>query len=551
MKSRTLMCVVAGAALLAACSSDSGTGGAGHGGTGGQSNGGGGGAGQGGTGGAEGTGGKTSTGDGTGGQSVGGSSGGAGAAGGGAAGQAAGGATGGGGATGTGGKGGSQQGGSTGVGGASGTGGSSPDGGGKGGAIVDGGATGAGGKTGSGGATGDGGGTGAGGSTGTGTSHWVGTWTASPYYDSGNQPPSSLANSVLRQVTHVSLGGSQIRVQFSNLGGNGSVTISSAHVALCKATPAVDSTIDTATDKALAFSGTASVTIAQGKEVWSDPVDFTAPNQGNITITTAFGSVPSQVVGHSGSRTTSYLATGSNVTAASMTSATTFQHWYYISGIDVMADASAKGVVAIGDSITDGRGTDNDKNNRWTDIMAARLQANAATANVATMNQGIGATNLVGSSSNAAQGRFKRDVVGQSGVRYAIVLDGGNDIHGGATFASMKAAYGDLISQAHAAKLLIYGATITPFGGDSDYYSTGAESVRQQVNTYIKSATSGFDGYIDFDAAVTDGGNPPKLKADYAAWTPANPAGSADGLHPGPAGYKAMGDSVDLTQFTK
>ena len=208
-----------------------------------------------------------------------------------------------------------------------------------------------------------------------------------------------LPNSVLRQVAHVSLGGSQIRVQFSNLSGNGPVTIKSAHVALCKATPAVDSTIDTATDKALAFSGTASVTIAQGKEVWSDPIDFTVPALGNVTITTAFGSVPSNVVGHSGSRTTSYLQTNSSdVSAASMTSAQKTDHWYYISGIDVMADAAAKAVVAIGDSITDGRGTDTNRNNRWTDILAARLQANAATANVAMMNQGIGATNLIGSS---------------------------------------------------------------------------------------------------------------------------------------------------------
>ena len=105
--------------------------------------------------------------------------------------------------------------------------------------------------------------------------HWVGTWTASPYYDSANQPPASLSNSVLRQVAHVSLGSSQIRVQFSNLFGNGPVTINSAHIAICRATPAVDSTIDTTTDKALAFSGTASVTIAQGKEIWSDPIDFT------------------------------------------------------------------------------------------------------------------------------------------------------------------------------------------------------------------------------------------------------------------------------------
>ena len=519
------------------------------------------------SGGTTGAGGQATGGSGQGASAAGGASGGA-AAGGQAGTSRAGGTTGDAGSGGLGGAGGSSPPGGTtgaggvGLGGVSNPGGATGSGGvpGPGGATVNGGATGSGGNGGGGrdggiagagggsaGATSSGGSTGAAGSSG--NQHWVGTWTASPYYDSANQPPSSLANSVLRQVTHISLGGSQIRVQFSNLGGNGSVTISAAHVALCKAGSTVDSTIDTSTDKALAFSGTASVTIAQNKEVWSDPIDFTVPNQGNITITTSFGSVPSQVIGHSGSRTTSYLASGSTaLNAASMTSATTFQHWYYISGIDVMADASAAGVVAIGDSITDGRGTDNDKNNRWTDVMAARLQGNAATAKVATMNQGIGATNLIGTSGTAAQARFKRDVAGQSGVKYVIVFDGVNDIGGGASYSSLKAAYDDLISQAHAAKLLIYGATILPFGGNS-YYTTGHESVRQQVNTYIKSGV--FDGYIDFDAALTDGGNPPKLQATYAAWTPNNPAGSADGLHPGPAGYQKMGDTVDLTLFTK
>jgi lysophospholipase L1-like esterase len=293
----------------------------------------------------------------------------------------------------------------------------------------------------------------------------------------------------------------------------------------------------------------ASVTIAAGTEVWSDPVDFAVANQGNVTITTAFGSVPSNVTGHSGSRTTSYLQTSSSdVSAPSMTTATqTFPHWYYISGIDVMAPASAEGVVAIGDSITDGRGTDTDMNDRWTDIMAARLQANPATANVATMNQGIGGTALIGTTGTAAQARFDRDVLQQSGVRYAIVLDGVNDIGAaGATFAAMQSAYADLISRAHAKGVLIYGGTITPFGTNTYYTGTNGaahEAVRQQVNAYIRSGA--FDGVIDFDAALTDGGTPPALKSPYGVWA------QADGLHPGPAGYLEMGNIVDLTLFTK
>jgi lysophospholipase L1-like esterase len=367
--------------------------------------------------------------------------------------------------------------------------------------------------------------------------HWVGTWTASPYLAAADaQPPSSLTDAVLRQVTHVSLGGNRIRVQLSNLSGNAPVTIKTAHVATCRATPAVDGTIDTTTDKALAFSGSASVTIAQGQEVWSDPLDFTIAPLGNVSITTAFGSVPSNLTAHAGSRTTSYVqASSADVSAASMSSAQPTDHWYFIAGIDVMADASARGVVAIGDSITDGRGTDTNRNNRWTDILAARLQAGSTTANVAVMNQGIGATNLIGTGT-AAEARFARDVIGRSGVKYAIIYDGVNDIGGGASASNIQAAYGRLIQAGRGAGLLVYGGTIPPFGGNS-YYTVEHETVRQAVNSYIKSGA--FDGVIDFDAALTDGGNPPRLKAEYAMWS------QMDGLHPGPAGYQKMGDTPD------
>ncbi|MFZ5891400.1 MAG: GDSL-type esterase/lipase family protein [Myxococcota bacterium] len=498
------------------------------------------------SGGDSGTGGKTGAGGsvGNGGQASGGGSGsgsGGAQAGGASGGAMAGGRPGTGGSTGSGGATGgtSSNGGGTATGGTS-NGGSSTTGGTSSGGTSTGGSTANGGSSSGGNSTG--GSTASGGVGGSGNTHWVGTWTGSPYpVDANNQPPASLSNAVLRQVVHASLGGNRIRVQFSNLSGNGPVTINSAHVALCKATPAVDSTIDTATDKALAFSGMASVTIAQGKEVWSDPIDFTLPALGNVSITTAFGSVPSSLTGHAGARTTSYLQSGStNVTAASMSSAQPTDHWYYISGMEVMADASAKAIVAIGDSITDGRGTDTNKNNRWTDVLAARLQANSATSNIAVMNQGIGATNLIGTTGTAAQARFARDVLNQSGVRYVIVLDGVNDINGGATYNSMKAAYDDLISRAHNKNLLIYGATILPFGA-SNYYSVDHENLRKQVNTYIKSGA--FDGYIDFE--VLGEGNPPKLQTAYATWA------QTDGLHPGPAGYQKMGEVVDLMLFTK
>jgi lysophospholipase L1-like esterase len=383
-------------------------------------------------------------------------------------------------------------------------------------------------------------GTGAGGG---GAMHWVGTWTASPYATAPDgQPALGLANSVLRQITRASLGGNQIRVQFSNKEGTEPLTIKAAHVALCKATPLVNGSIDTTTGKALAFSGMANVSIPAGMELWSDPVDFALPALGNLTITTAFGSVPSALTSHNGSRTTSFIqANSADVGVANLTSGAT-THWYFISGVDVMAPAAAKGIVALGDSITDGRGVTVDGNNRWTDILAARLQANPATANVSMMNQGIGATNLVGTTSPAGEARFARDVLGQSGVKYVIIYHGTNDIGNGTdtTFTAMKAVYDKLIKAGRDKGLLVYGGTIIPFGGNA-YYAH--ESLRQQVNTYIKSGV--FDGVIDFEAAVTDG----KTGANAPALLPA--ADSGDHLHPGPAGYKMMADKVDLTLFTK
>ena len=339
----------------------------------------------------------------------------------------------------------------------------------------------------------------------------------------------------------VSLGGSQVRVRFSNEFGNGPVVINQAHVAVCRVNP-VDSTIDTATDKALAFSGTAAVTIAQGQAVWSDTLDFTLAPLSNLTVTVAFGNTPSDVTGHPGSRTTSYLQTASTtVNAATMASAMKTDHWYILSGVDVMADAAAKGVVILGDSITDGRGSTTNGNDRWPDQLAKRLQGNAATTKVAVMNQGIGGNVVTGNGLGpSAMDRYMRDVLNQSGVKYVIVFEGVNDIGAqNSSAATITAAFDQFIAMAHARNLLIYGATITPFG-ENTYYSAAHETVRQAVNTYIRTPGK-FDAFIDFDAAIRNTATPPGILDPY----------DMDGLHLLPAGYQKLADTVDLTLLTR
>jgi len=367
---------------------------------------------------------------------------------------------------------------------------------------------------------------------------WVGTWSGAPQLtETANLPPASLTNAALRQVVHVSVGGSQLKVRFSNEFGNGPVTINAAHVAVCRASP-VNSTIDTTTDRGLTFSGSASVTIAAGQAVWSDALGFTLAPLSNLSVTVAFGSTPSNVTGHPGSRTTSYLQSGSsNVSAASMTSALTTDHWYILSGVDTFADAKA--IAILGDSITDGRGSTTNGNDRWPDDLARRLQSSGST-NVAVLNAGIGG-NAVTSGGFGPTGlsRFSRDILGQDGVRWVIIFEGVNDIGAGVAASTLTSAYDTLISQARAKSLRVYGATITPFGSNA-YYTPAHETVRQTVNTYIRSGK--FDAFIDFDAAVRDTSNPPKLQAGFD---------SGDGLHLNPSGYQKLADTVNLTLFAQ
>jgi lysophospholipase L1-like esterase len=372
---------------------------------------------------------------------------------------------------------------------------------------------------------------------------WIGTWaTGEQLVESGNNPVSPyLANNTLRQVVHATIGGSRIRVHFSNKYSTGSTTINSAHIAVCGSYP-VNGSVITSTDTPLTFnSGSSSVTMAAGAEIYSDAVDFNVAPLSNLSISIYFGSASStSVTGHPGSRTTYYLQTGNTVSSADMSSAAKTAHWYVISRVEVLRDDTYGCIVALGDSITDGRTTSgNDNTNyRWPDILAARLAADPSTAKIGVINQGIGGNCIVsGGLGPTALNRYDHDVIGQPGVRWVIIFEGVNDIGGGQSAVNITNAYQTFITKAHNAGILIYGATITPFYGNG-YYSVAHENVRQTVNTWIR--TSGqFDAVIDLDAAMRDPNNPIQI----------NPIWQFEWLHFNPAGYAAMGNAIDLYLF--
>jgi lysophospholipase L1-like esterase len=369
---------------------------------------------------------------------------------------------------------------------------------------------------------------------------WVGAWACAPQLtESGDLPPApGLANNTLRQVVFPTVGGRQFRLRLSNAHGDGPVTMRSVHVARA----AGGSRVEPASDTALTFWGIASVTIAAGDVVFSDPFELALGALTRLAVTIQFGAVPSQITGHPGSRTTSYLTSGAAVSAATLLDAATTEHWYYLTGVDVMADAATAAVVTLGDSITDGRGSTTDGNDRWPDALARRLQGNAATTKVSVLNQGIGGNAVLsGGLGPTAVQRFAGDVLDQSGVRWLILLEGVNDIgcaSGRSVASDLIATFGAFVDLAHARNIRVYGVPILPFGG-SQYANAENENARQVVNTWVRTGGK-FDAVIDLDAAVRDPMAPHTLLPAYD---------SGDHLHLGPAGYQRMADAIDLALF--
>ncbi len=400
--------------------------------------------------------------------------------------------------------------------------------------------------------------------------HWVGTWAAAPTWRpaAGTQisgtpplapqtpPPGAAAapqieinSQTLRQIVHTTIGGSRVRVVFSNAFGTAPLRLGATSVAL----RVKEAAIVAASSRPLLFSGASAVTIPAGAAMISDPVELSfAPMSDlavDVFVPTDTATWSSPLTTHAVAAQTSYVSSAGNFTGAdTFPVAATTTSWFFLSGVEVEAASNVSAVVAIGDSITDGTRSTPDTNNRFPDQLMRRLQADARTRNVAVLNQGIAGNRLLSETTWRfglnLLGRWDRDVLAQPGVRYVLVLEGINDV-GGSTPESpsaddLIAAHRQLVERAHTRGLLVYGATLTPFEG-AGYFTPEREVKREALNAWIRKAHI-YDGVVDFDLATRDPDHPSRFLPAY---------NSGDNLHPNDAGYKAMADAIDLSLFTK
>jgi lysophospholipase L1-like esterase len=378
---------------------------------------------------------------------------------------------------------------------------------------------------------------------------WVGTWASAPRLDVHARSAEELLVSgtqsgvTLREVVHVSIGGEMVRVRFSNLYGTGPLVIGAAEIAQTQKGAA----IVPGSAKPLTFHGQPSVSIPNGALAVSDPVPFRLAPLSDLTVSFYLPSPAGPVTEHELGEATSYHAPGNVVSSADLEAPATETIWYYLNGVDTVAPADAAAVIAFGDSITDGAKSTIDTNQRWPDELARRLQADPKYRRLSVLNEAISGNKILldGAGPNALA-RFDRDVLAQSGAKYLLILEGINDIgrlHGtpdaGLTAADLIGALDQMIQRAHTHGIAVIGCTLTPYHG-AGYYTENGEAIRKAVNDWIRTGGA-FDGFVDFDAAVKDPNHPD-------TFLPADDPG--DHLHPNDAGYKVMGDAIDLKLFT-
>ena len=368
--------------------------------------------------------------------------------------------------------------------------------------------------------------------------NWVGTWATAPQTVVRSFMPynNCMTNRSVRQVVKISIGGDVIRLKLSNIYSMQPVEIRSIYIAHAKDS----SDIDAKTAQYFKFGNSYKTVIPAGKQIVSNALKFNLRNLERVAITINYTSAPEIPTVHMGSRTTSYIMKGVTNAHSNFAKAFRENHWYNISGIDVYTMSNNMSAIAIiGNSITDGKCSTDNAQNRWPDVMSEMLQLKHKITNQGVLNLGIGNNRVTvpGGFGALAKERFDRDILMQSGVKKVVIFEGVNDIGAARSGSSETVArqiiesIQGMVKKAKARKMKVYLGTITPFKG-AGYYTHFHEAARLYVNDWIRSQAKNVDGILDFAKLLQDPNDDRRMKREYA---------SNDWLHPNPTGYKAMG----------
>ena len=368
--------------------------------------------------------------------------------------------------------------------------------------------------------------------------NWVGTWATAPQTVVKSFMPynNCMTNRSVRQVVKVSIGGNVIRLKLSNIYSMQPVEIRSIYIAHAKDSFAIDAK----TAQYFKFGNSYKTVIPAGKQIVSDALKFNLRNLERVAITINYTSAPEVPTVHMGSRTTSYIMKGVTNAHSNFAKAFRENHWYNISGIDVYTmNNNMSAIAIIGNSITDGKCSTDNAQNRWPDVMSEMLQLKHKITNQGVLNLGIGNNRVTvpGGFGALAKERFDRDILMQNGVKKVIIFEGVNDIGAARNGSSETVArqiiesIQGMVKKAKARKMKVYLGTITPFKG-AGYYTHFHEAARLYVNDWIRSQAKNVNGILDFAKLLQDPNDDRRMKREYA---------SNDWLHPNPTGYKAMG----------
>ncbi len=365
---------------------------------------------------------------------------------------------------------------------------------------------------------------------------WVGAWSAAPAPPTESSP--DLNNQTIRQVARLGASGDRIRIRLDNTYGNDPLNVGAASISLIDPIDGADGT-----PIALTFNGASSVSIPRGSPMLSDPVEVAVASGSDIALRIYFPEATGPCTCHPLAVANTEVSGEGDFTTVPFVAEDTFTNRAFFSGVEVYSDNPPNIIVAFGDSITDGYGSTVDGNARWPDVLRARF---APESNLGIVNAAISGNRVLGYGlemfGEPALARLNRDVLTIPGAKWIVMLEGVNDVGmgrgEGPSAAELINGYSQVISRAHDEGIKVIGATILPYK-NAGYYTEAGDAVRREVNEWMRTGGA-FDGVIDFDEVMRDPSDPAQMRPDLHV---------GDWLHPNDAGYRVMGEAIDLALF--